>query len=150
MFKIFILLWGAINLLLCVVAYFRVKRNPKNCDFIWWWAFPAGAFVWEDMLVYGFLHFLIVVASLLIGSTKTWLIGFIVFWIVRSAGETLYFFLQQFIVPKFPPHNIEHHLKVLHRFLGNIAEQKSFILLQITMQSILVISICCLILVLRG
>lgn len=145
----FIIIWGILNVVLAVASINKIKKNTKECDFIWWWALPTGAFVWEDMLVFGLLHFIIVLSSVLLNNPQVWVIGFLVFWIVRSLGETLYFFLQQFIEPKHHPHEIHHHFKVLRRFLGDISDQKAFILIQIFMQSITVLSVLALIFVLR-
>jgi hypothetical protein len=150
MFTIFIALWGTANLILAIKAISKIKQNKSGLDFIWWWAFPSGAFVWEDMLIFGFLHAGLAFVSLLFGNTTLWLISFLVFWIVRSAGETLYFFLQQFIVPKHHPHDINSHFTQVIRMFGPISEQKCFILLQVIMQSILVLSIFGLILVLKN
>ena len=149
MFLQLIAIWGILNLVLAVASFYKIRQNPKQCDFIWWWTFLAGAFVWEDMFIFGILHSAIALFGVLTQNTTYWLIGFLVFWIVRSAGETLYFFLQQFIVPKHHPHNISSHFVLLKKFFGNISDQKSFIIMQITMQSILVISIFSLILVLK-
>jgi len=143
-------LWGITNLFLAIYSISKIKKSTKECNFIWWWALPTGAFVWEDMLVFGFLHFLISAISIYFDNSQIWLIGFLVFWIIRSLGETLYFFLQQFIEPKHHPHEIHNHFMALHRILGDISDQKAFILVQIFMQSITVLSTLALIYVLRG
>ena len=144
----FIALWGTFNLIMSLYSIKKIKGNPDKCDFIYGWGLPSGAFVWEDMFIYGLLHALIVLVSVLFGKTVIWIIGFLVFWIVRSLGETLYFFLEQFIVPKHHPHELNSHFKYIRLFFGNISEQKCFILLQICMQSITVIATSLLIFVL--
>ncbi|MDP2930642.1 MAG: hypothetical protein Q8N56_03500 [bacterium] len=129
---------------------FKIRQNKEKCDFIYWWGFIAGAFVWEDMLVLGLLHAGIAFMSLALNNNLVWLVGFLVFWIVRSAGETLYFFLQQFIVPPHHPHNIGGHFGPIRKLFGNISDQKCYIISQVSMQSILVICILCLIYILKN
>ncbi|NCS86272.1 MAG: hypothetical protein AUJ41_02660 [Candidatus Pacebacteria bacterium CG1_02_43_31] len=150
MFALLISTWGILNLSLAIISIYKIRKNTKKCDFIWWWTFFAGAFVWEDMFVFGILHSSLVLFSLLTQNNTYWLVGFLVFWIVRSAGETLYFFLEQFIVPKHHPHSISTHFVPLRKLFGNISDQKSFIIMQVLMQSILVTSIFSLILVLKS
>ncbi len=150
MFTLFILIWGIINLFLAGFSVSRIRRNREKVDFIYWWGFASGAFVYEDMLVFGLLHAGIALVSLLLKNNLVWLVGFLVFWIVRSAGETLYFFLQQFIVPLHHPHNIGGHFGPIRELFGNISDQKCYIICQVSMQSILVISILCLIYIFKN
>lgn len=149
MFMNFVFIWGLVNLFLAIYSILKIKRNKKGCDFIWWWAFPNGSFVWEDMLVFGLLHAGFAFLSLALGNEILWLVFFLIFWIVRSAGETLYFFLQQFIEPKHHPHNLDKHLGPIRKVFGNISQQKCFIMMQVLMQSILVVSIASLFYVLK-
>lgn len=149
MLLIFIAFWGISNAVLALLSISKIKKNLKQLDFIWWWALPTGAFVWEDIFVFGILHAGLAFISLIINNTDFWLISFLVFWIVRSAGETLYFFLEQFLVPQHHPHNISDHFGPLKKVFGNISDQKSFILMQVIMQSISVICIISLIFVLK-
>ena len=149
MFTYFILIWGIASIFLAFVSIYKIKANKQRCDFTWWWAFPIGAFVWEDALIFGILHFLLALVSLLSKSNMLWVVAFLVFWIIRSAGETLYFFLQQFIVPVHHPHDISAQLTLIRRLFGDISDQKIFILLQVSMQSILVLSLLCLIILLK-
>jgi hypothetical protein len=145
-----ILLWGLINTILAFISYKKIKSDEKNLSFILAWAFLSGAFVWEDMFVFGILHALGSLLAFVLGGPEYWILFYLLFWIVRSAGETLYFFLQQFIEPKHHPHYIEHHFGTMRKIFGNISAQKCFILVQITMQSIMIISLFSLILFLRG
>ncbi|OGC68785.1 hypothetical protein A2415_05420 [candidate division WWE3 bacterium RIFOXYC1_FULL_39_7] len=136
-----LIILGSVSLILSVYSIERIKRTPQECQFIIWWAFPLGAFVWEDLLVYGFLHAVLAFFPLFLGKPELWLTFFLIFWVVRSAGETLYQFLQQFILPKHHPHYIDPYLGPLRKIFGNISEQKCFILMQISMQSITVLSL---------
>lgn len=83
-----------------------------------------GAFVWEDVFmisVYGFLASMI---TYFIGNMKLGILFFLIFWVVRSAGEALYFFLQQFFEPKHHPHNIENHFRLLKKLFKTINHQQ--------------------------
>jgi len=150
MFKSFILICGVANLLLSVISLFKIRQDKEKCGFIYWWAFIAGAFVWEDMLVFGLLHASIAFISLILNNNLIWLVGFLVFWIVRSTGETLYQFLQQFILPSHYPHAISGYFGPIRKLFGDISDQKCYILLQVLMQSVSIICIFCLIYILRN
>ena len=149
MTQAFLILFGVINLLLALYSIPKIKQDKKSVSFIWWWAFINGSFVWEDMLVFGLLHFGFAIVGILTQNITIWVICFLVFWMVRSAGETLYFFLEQFIVPKHHPHYIEDQLKPLRKIFGDIDEQKCFIIMQVIHQSVLISSIIALIFILR-
>ena len=146
----FVTIWGLVTLALSVISVYKIKKNSAECDYIWWWAFPIGAFVWEDVLVFGLLHAVLAGLALYLRNPEIWLVFFLIFWLIRSAGETLYFFLQQFIQPKHHPHYIDSHFVVLRKVFGNISEQKCFIIMQVTMQTITVLSAIGLVLILFG
>ena len=149
MTQAFLILFGVINLLLALYSIPKIKQDKKSVSFIWWWAFINGSVVWGDMLVFGLLHFGFAIVGILTQNITIWVICFLVFWMVRSAGETLYFFLEQFIVPKHHPHYIEDQLKPLRKIFGDIDEQKCFIIMQVIHQSVLISSIIALIFILR-
>lgn len=142
-----VILFSLLIAFLCLVfvSFKKIKKSGEFLDFIYGFGFIIGAFVWEDLLTFSFLFALITLVSILVQDIRYLLLGFVVFWIVRSMGETLYFFLQQFITPKHHPHFIDDHFVKLRKILGNISEQKCFILLQTTMQVITVLSICALV-----
>ena len=55
-----------------------------------------GAFVWGDVVIFGIFWFLI---SLVILFLKNWVLFLVIlslFWVVRSLGETIFWFNQQF------------------------------------------------------
>lgn len=147
---ILLYIWIAICLILFFLSIKKVRSNKKGCDFIYRWGFFIGAFVWEDLLIFSLFHIGVSVITIIFGDFKLWLLFFVVFWLVRSAGETLYYFLQQFIQPKHHPHYINAHFESLRNIFGNISEQKVFIILQVTMQVVLVVSIVLLFLLLQS
>lgn len=55
-----------------------------------------GAFVWGDVVIFGIFWFLI---SLVILFLKNWILFLVIlslFWVIRSLGETIFWFNQQF------------------------------------------------------
>lgn len=143
-----IVIFGISNLLLAILSVSKIKESPKKLNFIWYWGFLSGAFVWEDMLIFGILHSLVSFFIVFAQNSEIWIIYYLIFWVVRSSGETLYFFLQQFIQPKHHPHKITTHFDQLKKLFGNISDQKCFIIMQVVMQSITVLSLVGLMLIL--
>lgn len=54
-----------------------------------------GAFVWADAVVFGLFWVLVVSFSLYLSDWTLFLLVLSVFWVVRSAGEVIYWFNQQ-------------------------------------------------------
>lgn len=135
--------------LLAAYSYKRVRWGEKRAEFIYHWGFLMGAYVWEDAFVFSLLGIIGCSITLAAGQIKYGLLIGLIFWIVRSAGEALYWFLQQFIVPKHHPHNGNELFKSVQKIFVNISNQQFFILLQVTFQSILVLSILGLIVLLQ-
>ena len=71
-----------------------------------------GAFVWGDVVIFGIFWFLI---SLVILFLKNWILFLVIlslFWVVRSLGETIFWFNQQFSNKiLYPPEKL-HFYKV--------------------------------------
>ncbi|MFA5894280.1 MAG: hypothetical protein WC851_00715 [Candidatus Shapirobacteria bacterium] len=80
-------------------------------------------------------------ATTWLNQWKYGLLFFLVFWLVRSIGETLYFFLEQFIEPKHYPHYIDEHFWLIRRIFGNISYQQCLIIMQVMFQVIAMSSI---------
>lgn len=58
--------------------------------------YPLGVFVWGDAVIFGFFW---IITSLVIWFTKDWVLFLLIvsiFWFIRSLGETMYWFHQQF------------------------------------------------------
>lgn len=67
----------------------RVGKPYKVCELY-------GSFVWMDHIILGPFWFLVTLTTLLLNDMLLFLLIVSVFWLVRSCGETLYWFLQQF------------------------------------------------------
>jgi hypothetical protein len=145
---IIILLLLLITLLLVVVSFNKVRNDKDKLSFIYRWGFLVGAFVWEDLFLISLFFSFSLMLVLLVSDIRVGLLIFNVFWIVRSGGEVLYFFLQQFFEPKHHPHSIDEHFILVRRIFGDISTQKCFIIMQVLLQLSLVVFICLLILLL--
>jgi hypothetical protein len=64
----------------------------KETRFLWW----LGIFVWGDALVIGPFWLLICLLSFMMHSWNFFLLSVSLFWVVRSVGETIYWFQEQF------------------------------------------------------
>lgn len=147
---LFIALYTTLHLILFLASYFKIKNNNLGTlDFIYKFSFPFGAFVWEDLLIFSLFNLGIIIAILAFKDLRIGLVLFIVFWIVRSTGETIYFFLQQFIQPKHHPHFISAQFGILRKLLGKLSDQQCFIISQVSFQAVSVIFISALILLLK-
>lgn len=134
------LLFGSLALLyfcLFLLALQKVHGSGDRFEFIYGWGFIVGAYVWMALL------------TLLTQDLRIGLLCFLVFWVVRSLGETVYFFLEQFLEPKVMPHNIRRQLEMVSNMFGGIATQKAYILMQIMFQTVTVTGVVCIILLLQ-
>lgn len=143
--------WIVISAFLAIVSFLNVRNSGEEVRFILW-ASGIGAFVWEDMLIFALYNIMASSIILWIHDFRCALLFADVFWIVRSVGETFYWFLQQFNQPTEYPHNYyawncNGWVKFL---LGNISNQKFFILFQIFWQVATVLAIVGLIWILKN
>ena len=145
-----VLFYLALHLFLFALSFYKVFKSKEKLEFIYAWAFIFGAFVWEDLLVLSFFNIFFAFVVYILGDIKIGIIFLLVFFIVRAFGETIYYFLQQFnSLPPYP-HRLHAHFKALRSILGDISDQKCFILGQVLFQCITVLSTVLLILFLRG
>ncbi|MBD3362884.1 hypothetical protein GF362_04150 [Candidatus Dojkabacteria bacterium] len=141
--RYFLFIWIFINILFVSLSFYRVRNSGKKVGWIWWWAGILGAFVWEDLLVFSFYNIIAANLVLVLDDFRYAVVLTLVFWVVRSLGEALYNFLQQFNQPTMYPHNqfLWDDLKIFKKVFGNISNQKVFFILQITMQITTVFSL---------
>lgn len=82
----------------------RNKKNPFGLCNIF---NPLGAFVWIDAIVFGLFFSLISAVCLLLNQWIIFLLVISTFWTIRSLGEVLYWFLEQFGTKhRNPPHTL--------------------------------------------
>ena len=137
----YVLLLGLSLCALSLFAAHRIIRLNGKIEFTYMWAALIGSFVWEDVLVFSVYFGVSAIVSYFFDSYQLLALFILVFWAVRSLGEALYFFLQQFIRPEHFPHNVDGHFWFLRKIFGNLSSQQCFILSQITHQMIAMFSI---------
>jgi hypothetical protein len=142
------ILAACIFLFASIFSWYVIRKGKGIIGFIYRWGFLIGAFVWEDLFVFSIYGFVASIITFLVGQYRIALLFFVIFWIVRSAGEAGYFFLQQFIQPKHHPHYIDDRFKLMRRIFGTISYQQCLILMQVMFQVVLMIAIASLILLL--
>lgn len=96
---IILLLLGALYASLFLISFLQVRQGKEEFGFIYQWVFWVGSFVWEDLMVFSAYHLFAVFVTSLLQDLRVGLLMIGVFWVVRSTGETIYFFLQQFHMP---------------------------------------------------
>lgn len=88
------------------VKGFIESKNNKNSLGLTYVFRIYGAFVWADIVVFGLFWTIAGIVSLLLNSGVLFLLIASLFWLVRSIGETIYWFLQQFSkINRNPPQN---------------------------------------------
>ncbi len=55
-----------------------------------------GVFVWADAVVFGIFFAIAALAAFILGNILLFLLIYSVFWVIRSIGEQVYWFLEQF------------------------------------------------------
>jgi hypothetical protein len=131
--KVTIAIWGTIHFLLFIKGFYESNKK-KNAYGLTILLFPFGIFVWGDAVIFGLFWTLSSIATLLLKDWILFLLFISVFWLVRSAGETIYWFNQQFSpIKRNPPETLP-----LYKFFHN---DSIWFIYQISMQCICVISI---------
>jgi hypothetical protein len=103
--KVIILVYAFFSLFGLVKGYLETK-NKKNAYGDSLILYLIGAFVWADAVVFGIFWIFVSVTVLLLDSWALFLLIISVFWLVRSVGETIYWFNQQFSkINRNPPEN---------------------------------------------
>lgn len=132
---------SCVCLALFALAYRHVRHSEETYGFIHAWGGFIGAFVWEDLMIFSLFFMAAALLTDIFQNIRIGLLLISAFWMVRSAGEALYFFLQQFHRPDHPPHDIAMHFAPLRRLFGRISVQKCYIIMQIFWQTVLVAAI---------
>ncbi len=95
-FQFFFLVgFSMLNAVLLTKALYECK-SCKNAFGLTRPLFFIGAFVWADVTVFSTFWILVSLASVLLASWNLFLLITSLFWVVRSLGEMIYWFNQQF------------------------------------------------------
>ncbi len=90
------MLISVVHLMLSWYSWHRCRHCGDAFTLVPKWLVLSGAFVWGDVLVFSPFWFLIGLVSLTINDVLFFSVVVSLFWTVRSAGEVLYWFHQQF------------------------------------------------------
>lgn len=93
--SVFTLLFLFLNLIVLIKGFYETKFK-RNAYGLIRPLFFIGVFVWGDAVVFCLFWILSSIITLILGSWYLFLLIFSVFWVVRSLGETIYWFNQQF------------------------------------------------------
>jgi hypothetical protein len=109
----------------------KIKNNPFGLTPL---LLPLGIFVWGDGIVFGLFWFLVGLYVYFFKQFDLLPLIFTVFWIIRSSGEVIYWFLQQFAsVKRDQPETLP--------FSSIFPGESVWFALQIMWQCVLVVSI---------
>lgn len=104
--NLFFILFAFANVVLFLKALHECK-NKNNAFGLTRWLTPIGAFVWGDAVVFGVFWALVSLACWWLGDLLLFWLIVSVFWVVRSLGETVYWFNQQFsTIEREPPKSL--------------------------------------------
>ena len=109
--QIIILGYGIINLLVFIKGFYESKTK-KNAYGLTPYLFFLGIFVWGDAVIFGLFGAISSIVSVLFQNFVLFLLIISIFWIVRSLGETIYWFNQQFSTKMYSwnkPENLLFH-----------------------------------------
>jgi hypothetical protein len=90
-----ILIWGIFNIFLGTRGFYESWKRKNAFGLIPYFSF-TGAYVWGDAVIFGLFWSLVSLLCLILKDWLLFLLFISVFWLVRSIGETIYWFLQQF------------------------------------------------------
>lgn len=131
----FILLYALFNLFIFLKGLYESKYK-KNAYGLTRPLLFIGVFVWGDAVVFGLFWLLSSVFALLLNDWYLFLLVVSIFWVVRSLGETIYWFNQQFSTIKrnpiknLPMNSVFHNDSVLfiHQIIWQCVTVSSIIL----------------------
>lgn len=101
--QVIVFVYGVIALFGTIKALYESSRKKGAYGYVYSVLRLYGAFVWGDMVVFGLFWTLASAVSLLLHDWILFLLAISLFWLVRSLGETQYWFHQQFTPQKGNP-----------------------------------------------
>ncbi len=99
--QILLVIFASFNCVLFIKSVSECKN--KNSFGLTKLLFPLGMYVWGDVFIFSVFWTLVSIISILIGNLYLFLLIVSLFWVVRSFGETIYWFNQQFSTVKREP-----------------------------------------------
>lgn len=133
--KSFLFFFIILNLVVFLLGLYQSKVKQNAYGLIPYF-FLLGIFAWGDAVIFGIFWILAAVSVLLTNNWYLFLLVYSSFWLIRSLGETIYWFNQQFS-PKTPDWNRPEKLP-LH---GTFHNDSIWFIYQTIWQCISVISL---------
>jgi hypothetical protein len=104
--RILIIIYALTSLLVFIKGFYesKYKKNAFSLarPLVFW-----GAFVWGDAVIFGLFWILVSTTTLVLDDWILFLLTLSIFWGVRSLGETIYWFNQQFsTINRNPPEHL--------------------------------------------
>ncbi len=102
--SIIIILFAILNFVLFIKGYIETRYRKNAFKTVPYVLILFGIFVWGDAVIISLFFVLTSTLSLILNDWILFLLIFSAFWLVRSLGETIYYFNQQFSkVVRQPP-----------------------------------------------
>lgn len=143
--------WAVVSVGLFVLSVASIRNSGESVTWIYW-AYPLGAFVWEDLISISLYNLLVAAIVAVRKQYRIALLGFLLFWLVRASGETFYWFLQQFSQNLSYPHTDYPWNRggLFTLLFPGSSDQKWFILHQVNWQVMTVLCLLGLFLLLKN
>lgn len=104
--SVFFIVFAGFNIFLFAKSYRECKK--KNAYGSTKLLIPLGMYVWGDVFIFSIFWTLVSLVCLFLSDLYLFLLVVSLFWVVRSFGETIYWFNQQFSsIKREPPEKIE-------------------------------------------
>lgn len=132
--KLFLLGYVLFGLIGAFLGYKKCHREKNNLGLVGFY-FIYGAFVWADLVIFGFFWAAFTIYCLFRNDWILFLLGQSIFWLVRSHGETVYWFNQQFSTINRNP-----EIKFMFSKIFHDDHYTLWFVMQIFMQCITVVS----------
>lgn len=129
----------AISAVSAIISAFQIAQgNFAGFEpLLYWFGLPYGSFIWGDLLVFSLLWLAISLVLLKIENPRFFWIAFFAFWAVRSSGEAMYWFIQQFNPKSIPWPQLFPRVWILK----GLSNKEFWVFNQVTHQSIAIASI---------
>lgn len=95
----FVIIFILINILISIKGFWESYKKSNSYGLALQLGL-LGIFVWGDAIIFGAFWAMVGVACLILNNWVLFLLIYSVFWVVRSLGETIYWFNQQFTSKK--------------------------------------------------
>lgn len=132
--KYFLFFFALSGFLSSLYGVWRCKHKKDNLGLVGPFII-FGAFVWADLVIFGFFWTLFSLTCLFIADWTLFLLGLSIFWLIRSFGETIYWFNQQFSEKKRSSINMFFFAKIFNNDLYTL-----WFIMQIVFQCVCVVS----------